>query len=99
MYIVNISGGQRIKWKLGKPRLEIGGLVCFVVQWKKRCKRSLSEDEIGEIIFYIERNYLVKKKDRLCLIILCSLKFTSILCIIQKLLLKSRIHLGMREKV
>ena len=62
MYIVNISGGQRIKWKLGKPRLEIGGLVCFVVQWKKRCKRSLSEDEIGEIIFYIERNYFVKKK-------------------------------------
>ena len=64
MYIVNISGGQRIKWKLGKPRLEIGGLVCFVVQWKKRCKRSLSEDEIGGIIFYIERNYFVKKKDK-----------------------------------
>ena len=60
MYIVNMSRGQRIKWKLGKPRLEIGGLVCFVVQWKKRCKRSLSEDEIGEIIFYIERNYFVK---------------------------------------
>ena len=36
------------------------GSFALLSSGKKRCKRSLSEDEIGEIIFYIERNYFVK---------------------------------------